>query len=102
MRTPSAQAKATLAHHPFPLQPDSAEKPSLATPSPSLSGPAQRAFEITKDGRRPDGSWIKIHLGPGNITLLKERIFEHNPNSDHKYPKNSEYDQKREISPHYY
>ncbi|KAI9781061.1 MAG: hypothetical protein M1839_006338 [Geoglossum umbratile] len=58
------------------MLPGSAEKSSLAKPSQSLSGPAQRAYGIIKDGRGPNSPWIRVHLEPGDITMLKERLEE--------------------------
>ena len=43
----------------------------------SLSQSAQYAFQVIrsiKQGRRPDSSWIKLYLEPGDFFLLKERL----------------------------
>ncbi|KAI9768153.1 MAG: hypothetical protein M1839_004180 [Geoglossum umbratile] len=83
MRTPERvgdKEKGSPSVSSLPTPPKSAEKPSpkpLSSTNLSLSPPIQRAIEIFKSikhGNRPDGSWVKLRLEPGDFPRLKEQL----------------------------
>ncbi|KAI9763223.1 MAG: hypothetical protein M1840_000841 [Geoglossum simile] len=74
----TARKERERSHEPFPLTPPrSAEKPPPPPLSSNHSSQIQRAVQIVKSiksGHPPNSSWVRLHLGRGGLSQLKEQL----------------------------